>query len=198
MAAGPKTFVSYASEDRVFVLGLVMELSAAGADLWVDTLDIPHGALWDDQIDAALKACPQMLLVISPASMKSDNVRDEVAYALKRKRLIVPVLYEACDDDVIPYRIERIQLIDLRLKTEHSVRKVLSALNVPPRPKPEPGGLSWQDLAKAPEAAAPAPVPASAIPDQGLPAPKPYRSPFADLRKASGDAEPAKRSKSKR
>ncbi len=77
MAASPKTFVSYASEDRVFVLSLVMELRVAGADLWVDTLDILAGAPWDDQVDAALKACPQMLLVLSPASMKSQNVRDD-------------------------------------------------------------------------------------------------------------------------
>lgn len=135
MLTSPKTFVSYASEDRVFALGLVMELRMAGADLWVDTLDIPAGTPWDDQIDAALKACPQMLLVLSPASMKSQNVRDEMAFALKRNRLIVPVLYKDCDDD-IPYRIQRLQHVDLRGKSEYSVGQVLRALNVPVRPMP--------------------------------------------------------------
>ncbi|GEM_PF-6358098 len=152
MASAPKTFVSYSSEDRVFVLGLVAELTAAGADLWVDILNIPTGAHWDNEIGAALKACPQMLLVLSPASVKSDNVGDEIAYALKRKRLIVPVLYKECDED-IPYRIQRIQYIDLRWKSEYSVQQLLRALNVAPKPKPLISVLALPKVQAAPAAA---------------------------------------------
>ena len=39
----PRCFVSYAREDVGFALKLVRELRAAGAELWLDQLDILGG-----------------------------------------------------------------------------------------------------------------------------------------------------------
>lgn len=104
------TFVSYARSDRDFTLGLVTELRAAGVALWVDVLDIPKGAPWDDAIEGSLKACSRMLLILSPASVASQNVKDEVSFALDRGTPILPLLYQACD---VPMRLRRLQRVDL-------------------------------------------------------------------------------------
>ena len=44
-------------------------------------------------MEEALRTCEGMLIVLSPASVGSDNVKDEVSYALEHRKLVVPVLY---------------------------------------------------------------------------------------------------------
>lgn len=60
-------------------------------------------------MEDALKAAPVVLVVLSPASVASDNVLDEVGYALDHSRAIVPVLLSDCD---VPLRLRRLQRID--------------------------------------------------------------------------------------
>lgn len=105
----PKTFLSYARVDAAFALRLAEDLRAAGVDLWIDQLDIPTGARWDQAVERALKECPRLLVILSPASTASQNVMDEVAFAIDEGRAIVPVLYQHCD---IPFRLKRLQHID--------------------------------------------------------------------------------------
>ena len=104
-----KFFVSYAREDAQFALRLVKELRAAGANLWVDQLDIRAGDHWDRAVEKALKACGGMLLILSPDAVASDNVMDEVAYALDNGKRVVPVVVRECQ---IPFRLRRVQYID--------------------------------------------------------------------------------------
>ena len=63
----PRVFISYARIDEKFVLKLAQDLRDKGVDLWLDQLDIaPDKGPWDDQVEAALKACPYFLVVLSP------------------------------------------------------------------------------------------------------------------------------------
>jgi len=73
-----KIFFSYAREDSDFALKLAKALRAAGADLWIDQLDIPAGRRWDRAVEEALEACSRMLVVLSPEAVDSPNVMDEV------------------------------------------------------------------------------------------------------------------------
>jgi hypothetical protein len=43
----PRIFFSYARADSEFVLKLAKDLRSAGANLWVDQLDIQGSDLWD-------------------------------------------------------------------------------------------------------------------------------------------------------
>ncbi len=52
-----------------------------------------------------------MLVVLSENSVKSENVLDEIAFALKERKEVIPILYRDC---VIPYRLGRLQYIDFR------------------------------------------------------------------------------------
>ncbi len=50
-----------------------------------------------------------MIVILSPASVASDNVMDEVNSALEDKKRIIPIIYRPCK---IPYRLRRLERID--------------------------------------------------------------------------------------
>lgn len=48
-------FISYSRRDKDFAVELARELRAAGYLVWLDQLDIPTGARWDDEVEKALR-----------------------------------------------------------------------------------------------------------------------------------------------
>lgn len=110
MQTNKELFISYAREDSDFALKLSTDLRAAGAKIWLDQLDIRGGDSWDDAIEDALKRCDSFLVILSPASVSSYNVKDEIAVALDENKSILPVLYTSCEE---PFRLRRKQYFDL-------------------------------------------------------------------------------------
>ena len=120
-------FISYCRDDQEFVLRLAQDLKAAGAAVWLDQLDIKPGSSWDNAVEDALLSAPQMLVVLTPTSVKSENVRDEISYALKQGKTVIPVLYMEC---VIPLRLERKHHIDFRANYASGLATLLRQLHV--------------------------------------------------------------------
>src|SRR5215469_3789210 len=89
MADPPLAFFSYSRTDGEFALRLAEDLKSAGANIWIDQLDIEPGTPWDHEIEEALSRCPRMLVILSPASANSDNASDEVAFALNKHKVSV-------------------------------------------------------------------------------------------------------------
>jgi TIR domain len=135
----PKVFVSYARSDSQFVLKLARDLREAGANLWVDQFDIPLGARWDRSVQAALNACPGFLVILSPSAVDSENVMDEVSFALSKNKKIVPVLYQNCD---IPLRLTRLQYIDFTVDYDTGFPKLCKELGVDTISAQQPASLS--------------------------------------------------------
>ncbi len=123
----PIAFFSYCREDSDFALKLAADLKDAGAHVWIDQLDIEPGTPWDRAVEEALTHSPRMLVVLSPVSVNSDNVRDEVSFALSRQKRVIPVLYRDCD---IPFRLARLQHIDFRPDYERALKILVRALGV--------------------------------------------------------------------
>lgn len=124
-SGGPAAFLSYSRENSVFVLRLVDDLKAAGANVWLDQLDIKVGNDWDTAIHDALAQCSWMLVVLSPASVRSKNVQDEIALARDENKTIIPILLEDC---VIPWRLRRLQYVDFRKDYEPALKVLLETL----------------------------------------------------------------------
>src|SRR5215211_7534113 len=99
-------FISYSREDAEFALKLAKDLRSSGIKLWLDQLDIPPGERWDRAVEEALKACPCLLVILSPAAVVSHNVMDEVSFGLGENKKILPVRYRDCE---IPFRLKRLQ-----------------------------------------------------------------------------------------
>ena len=98
----PYVFVSYASADRVRVLPLVAALQGAGVTVWIDRAGIHGGANYGREIAGAIKDAAALVLMTSPLSLASRNVKQEIALAWEYERPYVPLLLEpaAIPDDV--------------------------------------------------------------------------------------------------
>ncbi len=125
MAQGDRAFISYSREDEDFALRLASDLKAAGANVWLDQLDIVPGDIWDRSVEDALSDCPRMLLILSPASVKSEHVMDEVSFALGNQKRLIPVVYQECK---VPFRLSRIQQVDFRNNYVRALQALLLAI----------------------------------------------------------------------
>ena len=62
--------------------------------LWIDQGSLDAAAQWGQQIVEALDAAKVMLLMISPAAVRSDNVAKEVTLISERRGHILPLHLE--------------------------------------------------------------------------------------------------------
>ena len=125
LADAPTAFFSYSREDSEFALRLAQDLREGGASVWIDQLDIQPGEAWDSAVEQAVTRCQRMVVILSPISVKSTNVRNEIVFALDEKKIIVPVLYQDC---VIPLQLRRIQYTDFRTDYARSLKILLKTL----------------------------------------------------------------------
>jgi len=122
----PATFLSYSREDAEFALKLAQDLRSAQANVWIDKLDITAGMRWDQAIETAMETCVRFMVVLSPDAVDSDNVMDELAFALEERKTIIPVLYRPCK---IPFRLRRIQYVDFTGDYGASLDSLIAVLN---------------------------------------------------------------------
>ena len=136
----PEVFYSYAHEDERHLNLLQMHLKALEADRLISTWydrNIPPGDEWDRLINDRIHSADIILLLVSPAFMASDYIRQkEMKAALKR--------HEAGDAVVIPVILEK------ALWKRRAVFKKLQA--VPKNAKPirawNPQRDGWFDVAE--------------------------------------------------
>lgn len=103
------TFISYSRANSDFAVRLAKDLKASGHDIWLDQLDIPKGARWDDELEKALRTCSTFLILLSPESIQSQNVKDEIGYAIDAGKHILPIMIKQCE---VPFRLRRFQYVD--------------------------------------------------------------------------------------
>ena len=108
-----KTFLSYSRVNKDFALRLAKELKSEGFDIWLDQLDIPAGSRWDREVERALKESEIFMIILTPASVDSENVLDEIGYAIDNGKRFLPVLLENCE---VPLRLRRFQYVDFTNK----------------------------------------------------------------------------------
>ena len=134
MAAGDAVaFFSYSRDDSNFVVRVAGDLKAAGANVWLDQLDIAPGQRWDRAIEDALKSCPRLIVILSPTSVASTNVMDEVSFALEEQKAVIPVVYKDCE---IPFRLRRLQYVDFKNDYAHGLQELLKVLTPVHAPGP--------------------------------------------------------------
>lgn len=120
-------FFSYSRDDSAFVLDLAKNLRQAGANVWLDQLDITPGVRWDKAIEKALIQSNILLVILSKSSVESDNVLDEVSFALEEGKTVVPVLLENCE---IPFRLRRLQYADFTQNRKIGIQTLIKTLHL--------------------------------------------------------------------
>jgi TIR domain len=115
-------FLSYARLDERVALRIADELIAAGVSVWVDQYDIRPSQHWDRAVETAVRGCDGMIVILSPHSVDSPNVADEVSVAIDGGKDIIPILIEPC---ILPLRMTRMQFIDATKDHDAGVRRCL-------------------------------------------------------------------------
>ena len=123
----PTAFFSYSRDDSEFVLRLAEDLKAAGANVWLDQLDIEPGQRWARAVQDALNKAPRMLVILSPSSAESTHVEDEVNFALEEHKTVIPVLYRDC---TVPFQLRPFQYVDFRTDYARGLKVMLKTLGV--------------------------------------------------------------------
>jgi TIR domain-containing protein len=120
-------FFSYSRDDSEFALRLAAGLKAAGANVWLDQLDIAPGQRWARTVQDALNNCPRLLVILAPSSVRSTNVEDEVAFALEEHKTVIPVFYRDCK---VPFQLRPFQYVDFRTDYDRGLKTLLRTLGV--------------------------------------------------------------------
>ena len=94
MTIKSKVFISYSRKDSDIATRLHTALEAAGQDAWIDWVDIPKSAKWMKEIQAGIESADTFVFVISPDSIKSEVCLEEVEYAIKHHKRIIPIVWQ--------------------------------------------------------------------------------------------------------
>lgn len=184
MPDAPIAFFSYSREDSEFALRLANDLRAAGSAVWIDQLDIGPGERWDRVVQSALERCPSVLVILSPASVNSNNVLDEVSFALDQQKTLIPVLYRECD---IPFRLRRFQHVDFRGDYDRMLQELRKCLHIA-----QPAAATENAAPTAAvQTSVPASRPAPTEPQRVTPSPVAPARPSEPARLSSSDSTPS-------
>ena len=118
-------FLSYSRADETFALRFATDLRSNGVALWVDQFDIRPSEHWDRAVERAVRDCCGLIVILSPRSVTSDNVADEISYAIDSGKPVLPVMIERCTP---PLRITRMQMIDATRDYSRALQQCLDAI----------------------------------------------------------------------
>ncbi len=113
-ASGETTdvFLSYAREDRDFVVRLYEALRERGRTAWVDWEGIPPSAEWMAEIEDAIVRAQAYVFVVSPHSASSHVCVEEAGIAARHNKKVIPVVAEGVDPPRLPADVAARQWID--------------------------------------------------------------------------------------
>jgi hypothetical protein len=124
---GMKVFLSYAQSDRGWAKKLSEDLAGAGFQVFDPVGELLPGDNWSLEIGKALDDSQAMVVLISPAAVRSPWVQREIQYALgseKYQDRLIPVEVEPTTD--FPWVLRHVQWI--KGDPSHAGRQVAEIL----------------------------------------------------------------------
>lgn len=91
-------FISYSRRNIEFAKRLYAELNKNKRDIWVDWEDIPRGTDWLQEIYAGIDRSDTFIFLVSEHSLVSEICNQELSYALKQHKRIIPLILRQIDD----------------------------------------------------------------------------------------------------
>lgn len=121
-----KVFISYSRLDKAYVDKLSEVLRKKGLTVWFD-INLVSGQDWDDALEEQIKGSDHMIIVLSKTSVASDNVKNEMRFAMDHGKQIHPILIEECS---VPLSMRRMHYIDfLNLDYDQAINKLVDDIN---------------------------------------------------------------------
>jgi len=125
---GQNIFMSYSRREVGFVDDLVRNLEQAGHEVWLDYRNLIPGRPWQDQIYQGIQNADVILLVVSKASVSSQNVEVEWRRVLDQHKRIILLIFEAVD---LPKELEKYEWVDFRGNYKAGLKELYSQLEQP-------------------------------------------------------------------
>lgn len=142
-----RIFISYSRREIGFVDALVDQLESKGNQVWLDYRSLIPGTPWLDQIHRGIEEADVLLLVVSKASLASQNVEVEWKSVLQQKKRIILLVFEAVD---LPNELEKYEWVDFRGSFQRGLNELFSQMEKPVNenhPVPQTGfkmpGIVW-------------------------------------------------------
>jgi hypothetical protein len=125
-----RVFISYSRRDTATVDSIAKAMQEAGLDIWIDRQDIQAGNMWRVQIVQAIDTCDAFVLMLSPSSAASDNVRKEIDLAQDSGRTIFAMMLEPVKLPAeLRYQLAGLQFLDVQmLGFENAVHRLISTV----------------------------------------------------------------------
>ncbi|RMH70017.1 MAG: TIR domain-containing protein [Gemmatimonadetes bacterium] len=105
-------FLSYSRADGDFCRLLNEQLQLQGKITWFDQESIDFGSDFQSEIFQGIESSDNIVFVISPHAVESEFCVEEVEYAQKLNKRIIPVLYRSVEQDRLPEGLKSVQWID--------------------------------------------------------------------------------------
>ncbi len=121
-------FISYSRREVGFVDDLVSQLESKQYEVWLDYRKLVPGSPWQDQIYKGINDADVILLLVSKASLASQNVEVEWRKVLEQKKRIILLIFEAVD---LPPELEKYEWVDFRGNYQAGLDELFSQLEKP-------------------------------------------------------------------
>jgi hypothetical protein len=122
-------FLSYVQSDEAFAKALSSQLARRGLSVWSPHEEVlPGDNLWL-HIGNALKNSKAMVVLVSPDSMRSENVRREIEYALgdpNYEGRVFPVQVRPTEN--IPWILRKFKTLDAKQSAARVSESIAIAL----------------------------------------------------------------------
>lgn len=120
-------FVSYSHEDTKAVDAIITSLQQLGVSIWIDRSALETGQAFAERIVGAIERSRAVLLFLSPASISSRAVLQEIQIAWELKRIILPIWLSDIELPAsIRFYLAGLQFLDISRLEEAEVLAALS------------------------------------------------------------------------
>ena len=107
-----QVFMSYSEEDMAIQEKVRKRLMREGVTVWVNTVDIPTAVDFQMAINRGIEKADNIVLLLSANSLASQYCQQELAYARRYNKRIIPVLVQSMDVALLPADLRMLQFID--------------------------------------------------------------------------------------
>ena len=122
-------FLSYSRGDAQHADEWVGNLERFGYRVWIDRAGIRGGQQWNETIVRAIKEAQALVLLLSPNSARSDNVRREIDLAVEARKRIIPIeLQVTTIPENLQYQLAGVQILQIWRNPRGGLPLVLAAL----------------------------------------------------------------------
>lgn len=106
-------FLSYSRDDTTVMQRLRDDLRAAGLVVWTDESIEPGSSSWKSEIEAAIRGCGCLVVLLSPDAAQSKWVRAEIDFAESLHKPMYTLLVRGDETNAVPFGLTTHQRIDI-------------------------------------------------------------------------------------